>query len=312
MVKFGRTMSNVFFAEQHQISTDNYAVGGETAILHSPWDGFLPYSLSFSLNDYYLHHLLDDYSDKLFIIWIGGNDYLNGAENVTQTVGQVVDCVQAAVEELIHHGASNFLIINLPDISKSPYQEKYPGMPHLHELIEAHNAALKQAILNIQNNYKKVNIQLYDACLLFERVIHDPETYNKKYQVNYTNLNNACWQGGYSFKQNHLNEAGIAMTMRTYLNKKNLTKNNSQADNRLANPRLVPENFAHMVVHSPALLEAYQVGEENNLLCPNSENYFFWDHLHPTAVTHSILGKEIIDFIEKHYLLGSSVRYKSN
>ena len=297
------------FYNQSYIDTSNYAVGGETAIFHNPINGFLPYSLTASLDTYLLRTMFSDRSRTLFVIWIGANDYLPQTDPtvINQLTFDVVDAIRSTIESLIYHGGTNFLVINLPDISKSPYAKENGKTQLLSALTFNHNAKLDAAITEIQNSYKEVNIHLYDINKMFVDMFNDIDGFNKKYNTNLTNLTEACWRGGYTLRKNQskISEDEIARKLEDHLRKQSRLPQTGIAANEQG--KLDTSAFAHYVATSPDLLEAYSVtegAEQGELPCKNPDQYVFWDHIHPTSLMHGLLSKELITYIQNNYTVG--------
>lgn len=288
-----------YFYDKNFTGSTNYAIGGETAILHDPTQGYLPYSLTLSLNSYLIRSMLSDRAKTLYIIWIGSNDYLKGANDVDLLATAVVDNIKATIENLIYHGGMNFLIINLPDIAKTPYGIESEFNETLHALTLAHNSKLAAAVSQIEENFKSVNIHLYDVSSLFEKLISNPDHYNKKYKTQVVNVSKACWNGGYYFDKKKYSEKAILLSLQDRIRKQSKSMKITDSSRKLN-----PEEFAHYVASSPALSEAYMVTEENlegGQLCNNPNGHVFWDRLHPSAVMHMMLSRGIIDFINQNY-----------
>ncbi|OGT38179.1 MAG: hypothetical protein A3F12_06820 [Gammaproteobacteria bacterium RIFCSPHIGHO2_12_FULL_38_14] len=283
-------------SQNQSITSENYAVAGETTLFHNPVDGFLPYTLSASLDSYLLHTIFSDRSNTLFIIWIGSNDYLSGADDVKKLTNNVVAQIQSTIESLIYHGGKNFLLINLPDFALTPYGLASDIKTTLHNLSIDHNAKLEAAVLDIQNNYKSVNIKIFDLNQFFVDFIMHPDVYNQKYKLHIANTTTACWQGGYTLR-NNFKQVNLMHDLQNDLLKQSKIKlshtlNSSKID-----------NLAKYIATSPDLREAYFIGilAENGVEpCDKPDEFIFWDHIHPTAVVHKVLGLEIANFIGKY------------
>lgn len=289
-------------AEEYNISAVNYAFGGETAIFHNPKDGFLPYSLTMSRNSYLLHTAYQDRSQTLFVIWIGANDYMHDSVDVDGLTEKVVDSIGSNIESLISHGGLNFLVFNLPDMGETPLAKENGLSDLFHRFSAKHNERMKDLIAKLQTQYPNVDIKLYDVNEQFADFEKNTEYYNKKYNVNITNLTESCWQGGYTLARGTVSEQEVANKINEYIN--------SQRRTSKINPELNSfdsNELAHHIVTSPDLMEAYQVStqaeQHTGKECDNAENHLFWDHLHPTNVVHMMMADGIATFIKDNFVL---------
>jgi phospholipase/lecithinase/hemolysin len=246
-----------FQQQKNDLIYENEAVGGETVVWHNPFDGYLPYMLSQSIDDYYLKSGSEDRSHTLFIFWLGANDYLSGAENVDEITTNVSQKIQEVIENLIDNGGKNFLILNLPDMSKTPFGKSSPLAANLFALVTMHNEKLAQTITQLQRDHADVNIRSFDIFAFFNKLMNDVDSINQQYHTHITNTQNACWSGSY----------------------------------------VPNEKLSHSVAHVPDLAIAYQVGESfrhDETACNNPDDYLFWDQVHPTTVVHEILAQAIV------------------
>lgn len=288
------------------VNEENFAVGGETAIFHNPFSGFLPFSLTASLNSYLLRTYFRqrDRETSLFVIWVGANDYLNGtSENQVQALTtKVAKEIKYVVESLIANHATNFLIINLPDFSKTPYAKEEKKEKILGELATIHNIKLTELVSELQLIHPEINIHIYDLNRLFVDLMAHPEIYNKKYGIHITNTTQACWQGGYTSRKNtkEIDEKQIQQQLENYIQSQSGFIHQTINADKEVNIK----GLAHYIRVSPTLREAYWVSESASkgiLPCANPDEYIFWDHVHPTAIVHTLLSKDMIDFINRYY-----------
>jgi phospholipase/lecithinase/hemolysin len=124
-------------------------------------------------------------SNGLYVLWAGGNDYTYA--NIKDTQG-VVNNLSLAIKNLYSFGARNFLIGNLPDLSKTPLGSSGALVPpgDLQNTIKDHNVLLKQEITDLNQLLFNSNIALFDANNLFNDVINKPSEYGL------TNVTDRC------------------------------------------------------------------------------------------------------------------------
>jgi phospholipase/lecithinase/hemolysin len=294
-----------YFADKSQVVTANYAVGGETVNFHNPIDGFLPYTFSISLNNYYLRTAFQDKTHTLFIIWLGGNDYLKGAIDPDQATTDVISTIQKNIESLVSAGGKNFLVINLPDLASAPRSSDSPVKDTLHTLTLLHNTKLQAIVSAVKKQHTDITIQLFDVYSVYEDMANNILAYNQKYHTHIKNMTDPCWEGGYS-KAMVVKEDEIRRTLEADYRQKpvmNLTGENKTLPDFNA--------MAHYIAITPDLREAYAVSKSyanGNTACSEPDDYAFWDHIHPSAAIHRIIGSLLIEQINQFYM----TRYRYN
>lgn len=116
--------------------------------------------------------------DSLFIIWIGANDFLGDLTDPVTAINQAVANIQAGVTELMQAGATNFFIINLPDLGKTPRFNKDSALSsQATQLAMAFNQALEQLLAEIETTNPAIEINRMDSFALLGGVIDLFETY---------------------------------------------------------------------------------------------------------------------------------------
>jgi len=234
---------------QFQTESINDAVGGATAIFHNPVKGALPYILKEEVNKY-----LDSHSpkpDSLFVIWIGGNDYLDEKrEDGVELATEVVEGIVNNIKTLITHNAKNFLIIDLPDLSKIPYSQNVNDgrAERLYGLSQLHHVKIADAVQQLQHENPQLQFLYIDAYHLFSDILDNLDAYNEKYHTHLTNKTDACWEGGYALQNG-------------------------------GNPAL---DVANDIARS---------AEMGKKPCNSPDEYVFWDQIHPTTTVHRIFSE---------------------
>lgn len=124
-------------------------------------------------------------ANALYIIWAGGNDYLfNGVTNPDEPV----ESISAAIASLANVGARNILVVNLPDLGKTPFGLQLGGerANTLNELSTAHNLALATTLDELRQSLPNVNLISVDVDTLFDQVRANPEAFG------FSNVTEGC------------------------------------------------------------------------------------------------------------------------
>jgi phospholipase/lecithinase/hemolysin len=279
-------------SSSYSIDSENYAVGGATAFLHNPFDGYLPVTLSMEAHDYEIRNTLNSKDNTLYVIWIGANDYLQGATDVDQTTTGVVNAIVSTVNELASNTNAQFLIIQLPDIALTPEAKINNLADNYQQLVTMHNQKLAAAVINLRTQNPKLKIFEFSFIKnpILQEIIQSA-TYrnqiNKQYDIDITNVTDACWGGGLTKKQS---PDTIEKTLENMHNTHNTTALNIHA-------------LAKQIQNSPSLSEAYRVGQlasSGAQVCTAPNQHLFWDEVHPTADVHKVLAALFLQDILDH------------
>jgi len=115
----------------------------------------------------------------LFTIWIGGNDLLkygrgeSDASSVEELITDAIDNVINSMSVLAAEGATHILVMNLPDLGKSPaYTTKTPAeIAGVTSLSSAFNSALDTGITNFRKLFPKVTVDTFDVFNFLNEII---------------------------------------------------------------------------------------------------------------------------------------------
>lgn len=108
-------------------------------------------------------------NDVLFLIWTGGNDYLNSfMQGRLPDPFQIVNNIVSSVDKLVELGAEKIVVINLPDLGVLPICQLYGGCEQLSDLTEIHNDLLYSALMH----YEKVMV--FDAHSIVDKMLMNP------------------------------------------------------------------------------------------------------------------------------------------
>ncbi|MBK2124603.1 SGNH/GDSL hydrolase family protein [Fangia hongkongensis] len=250
------------------ISLSNYAVGGATAVLNPDLE-HLPYSLSSEVSTFNTNAALknwQDYNHFLAFIWIGANDYLTEPQLMNeQSMIDLTNKVKASIKEnitkLIKKGINKFVIMNLPDLSKTP-ESQYDNQntATTARLTELHNQKLKALVDELRGDYPDKRFEFVDIENLFNDLLSNPQKYNDEYHLNLSILDNSCWHGSYFAAEANM------------------------STNQLLNSTLPRTGDLQ------AVLKVRSGGQ----MCTDSERYIFWDRVHPTKQIHAVLYEYLL------------------
>ena len=170
----------------------NYAFGGAGVATPSE-DGSneedeVMFSLGREIDSYLLAHGDKADDDSLYTIWIGSNNYIASHFNPAKTAKGVIAGIKSKLERLAQRGARHILVLNLPDMGKSPAARAIFSEAELSECTALHNAGLSQLVDNLKQTYPAVDWIYYDVFALFSDATQNPEQYGL------TNTTDTCYQ----------------------------------------------------------------------------------------------------------------------
>lgn len=268
-----------YYYDKNYMGFMNFAFGGASTYLHTKTSS-LPITLNDELIDYYVHSIHADKTKTLFVIWIGANDYLDDKTTDVDTLTtNVVNQISLAITSLINHGAKHFMVLNLPDLSRSPYAHIYQLTDRFHQISVAHQQKLANLIQNyFQPKYPTIQFLPVDIFSIFNDLLDNTDFYNKKYGQSITNTTESCYISQALANNSALDKSNLKLTLeKSFIN---------SADS---------EAKANFVLNSSALMQTLQLANSAAVPCSDPNSHVFWDPLHPTAAVHEILA----DIIEE-------------
>jgi len=118
-------------------------------------------------------------SRTLFTIWIGGNDLLkygrgeSDASSVEELITDAIDNIINSMSVLAADGATNILVMNLPDLGKSPaYNTRTPAeIAAVTSLSAAFNSALDTGINHFEKLFPDITVYKFDIFNYLNEII---------------------------------------------------------------------------------------------------------------------------------------------
>lgn len=174
-----------YFPENPTAHLFDYAFGGAGVSEEEGADDVL-FTLRREINTYLLEHNDKASEDSLFVVWIGSNNYLAFPSEVEKTLQDVNAGIVHSLHRLVEKGAKHILVVNLPDLGRTPAALEFGSIDGMTHFAKKHNHLLSQAIENFKQEYPEVQWLYYDLYQAFDEVIEHPQDYG------FTNITNTC------------------------------------------------------------------------------------------------------------------------
>lgn len=256
--------------ENINIDLANYAYGG--AWVEPTWDSgqVVPFDLNTQVNFYLVSASKDSGKEKhLYVLWAGANDYTPGRKDIEAATTKTIDIIQKQIEWLVYYGAKHFMLATIPDLGRVPeVVAKGPDFAAgVTKSVELHNAKLYKMIDNMKVKYPDVTFVVMDMREPFSDLMDHPEKYNIK------NVREGCYTGDYMLSERMMNPAEI----------------------KAANDAVKID-----LRNNDSLRTAYltaKMYEQGTQSCEHPDEYFYWDHIHPTRIIHHIIALSAQEFL---------------
>lgn len=268
---------NYFLSESGE-HRHNYAAGGAPAVVDGT--NTLPFSLTTEIDDYLYLHKDKNKDTTLYLMWIGGNNYIKNPGHVEDTTTKTVNGIAKNIRQLISHGAEMFLIPNLPDLGGIPEATQEHKSEALSQYANKHNEKLHQMINHMRNDHPNVVFIEFDVKSIFDDVRNHPDSYGLD------NTKDACYTGSVFLKANPTDS-----DLRHYLEA-----------NGKAKAIKVSKKMIDSILKTPVLKEVAKVdwlwGKNHLSNVPECIGYLFFDGIHPSAYVHQRIAEYAIKEIE--------------
>jgi phospholipase/lecithinase/hemolysin len=132
----------------------------------------------------------------LYAVWIGGNDILDGLDHNSggvQTVNAAVVNEMTFLNSLANDGATNLLVLNVPDLGLAPYAAG-KGAAYQHSatgLARYYDALLNLSLWGFGITHPGVHVATLDTAGLLDQVAADTTA------SGFSNVTTPVWSGGF-------------------------------------------------------------------------------------------------------------------
>ena len=168
-------IASSYFPKQTSSRLLDYAVGG-AGVSEDDEDDVL-FTLRKQVQTYLISHHDEASPDDLYIVWIGANNYLGLPEEPDTAINNVVLGVTHSIELLVAKGAKHILVINLPDLGKTPAARQFDAEESMSYYANQHNKLLYDHFLHFKQNHPEVQWIHFDLNAMFTDVIDHPNKY---------------------------------------------------------------------------------------------------------------------------------------
>ncbi len=165
----------------------DYAFGGAGVLEGDDSDDGL-FTLRREMDSYFLAHQDQADENSLFVVWIGSNNYLAVPEDVEQSLSDVSIGIQHGLQRLIDKGAKHIMVVNVPDLGRTPAARDFDAVDVLTYLSQQHNDALEKTVLSLQSRYPDTQWVYFDINVLLDEMMTYPERYG------FTNVTDTCYE----------------------------------------------------------------------------------------------------------------------
>jgi phospholipase/lecithinase/hemolysin len=123
-------------------------------------------------------------ANKLFVVWAGGNDFIDGGTNPSSVVTNTAN----EITSLADRGATNFIVPNLPLLGEVPRFKGTAGEAGMTSLSSQFNSQLASTLAGLKSSLN-INIYPLDVQAFFADVLANPGQYG------FTNVSSPALNG---------------------------------------------------------------------------------------------------------------------
>jgi len=195
-----------YLQDEWNTTLDNNAIGGAMTLGHENAGiqalidaGLLPdLGLTGQVTAYLASSPVYNSETTLFAIWIGGNDcleFFRGEYYTADPTALIADSVGRIITQmgaLYADGARKFLIINLPDLAKTPaFNTKDPAtQAQVRGVVTGFNAALASGLTGFASSHTDATLHSIDAFTYLNSIIADDVFDNST--LSYLKVDDSC------------------------------------------------------------------------------------------------------------------------
>ncbi|MDX2213775.1 MAG: SGNH/GDSL hydrolase family protein [Oculatellaceae cyanobacterium bins.114] len=117
-------------------------------------------------------------AEDLYFIWVGANDFLDSSNpDTTATLNTAVANIATAVTTLAQSGAKNIVVVQTPNLGRTPLAVEQGLLQPLTQVSLAFNAALASTLTPLEASLGGANIILADLFAIAENIAQNPASF---------------------------------------------------------------------------------------------------------------------------------------
>lgn len=166
-----------YFPDDAEKHLENYAFGGAGILpLEEDDSDTGMFTLKSEIESYFSKFSTAN-PDKLYVVWIGSNNYLAMPEELDETIDTVITGIQYGLTQLAERGAKHIMVVNLPELGGTPMAYEFEATEELTYLSSNHNARLKSTVDEFTEKYPDINWYFLNVTELMSDVLRNPQAY---------------------------------------------------------------------------------------------------------------------------------------
>lgn len=146
------------------------------------------FTLSREIDSYLLSHHDKADDTSLYVVWMGANNYLAIPDDVEQSVAQVTGGIKHELERLVQKGAKHIMVVNVPDLGRTPAAKDFDAVDLLTTLSVRHNVVLKDVVSELERKDASVHWYYFNVNDIIDELLNYPE------RNGVTNITDSCYE----------------------------------------------------------------------------------------------------------------------